>query len=49
MSKFVRWLLIALVALWVIHDPAGAAAEAHRLMHWLSQAGASLGTFVSSL
>jgi hypothetical protein len=49
MSKFVRWLLIALVALWVIHDPAGAAAEVHRALHLLNQAGAGLGTFVSKL
>jgi len=49
MPKFARWLLIALVVLWVIHDPHGAAAQAHRAMAWLSQAGSSLATFVSNL
>jgi hypothetical protein len=49
MSKFTRWLVIALVALWIIHDPAAAAAQAHKLLAWLSQAGTSLSTFVSSL
>jgi hypothetical protein len=49
MSKYVRWLLIAVVALWVVHDPMGAAAQAHKFMTWLSQAGQSLATFISHL
>lgn len=49
MPKFARWLLIALVVLWVIHDPLGAAAQAHRAWDWLSAAGSSLATFVSSI
>jgi hypothetical protein len=48
-SKYVRWLLIAVVVLWVVHDPMGAAAQVHKLVTWLSQAGQSLATFVSNL
>jgi hypothetical protein len=49
LSKLIRWLIIAVVALWLIQNPAGAAALAHHLAAGVSDAARALSTFTSDL
>jgi len=49
MKRLLTWAGIIIAVLWVVKDPAGAAALAHNLGHFLSQAATSLGTLASSL
>lgn len=42
MKKFLPWLALALAVLWIVHNPAGAAATIHQLLTGLS-------TFASGL
>ena len=45
----VRWIIIGLVAIYVIKDPSAAALTATHLGNRLGDAGTSLGTFMSRL
>lgn len=47
-KKFATWCLIAVVVMWVINDPHGAAALVHNGAHTLSRAASSLGSIASS-
>lgn len=49
MKKPVRWLLFAVLAVWVIQDPAGAAHLAHQVIAWLTGAAHSVSTLASGL
>ena len=49
MKKAVRWLVIAVSAVWVFQDPAGAAALAHRAMSGLTHAAHSLSSLAAGL
>lgn len=49
MKKLIRWLVVALVAVWVFQDPAGAAALAHHAITGLTHAAHSLSTLASGL
>jgi hypothetical protein len=48
-KKALRWLLIAVLALWLIQNPAQAAHLAHAAMHGLSHATHAVSVLVSSL
>lgn len=49
MSKFIRYLVIALAVIWVVQDPTGAAHLWHQIAAWLSHAAHSLSTLASGL
>lgn len=49
MKKYATWLLLAVVAMWVVQDPTGAAALAHSALHGLSHAATALGSLAHSL
>ena len=49
MKRLLTWIGIIIAVLWVVKDPTGAAALAHNIAHFLSQAATSLGTLASSL
>jgi hypothetical protein len=48
-KKPIRWLLFAVLAVWVIQDPSAAAHLAHQAITWLTSAAHSLSTLTSSL
>jgi hypothetical protein len=48
-KKAVRWLVIAVVVVWVIQDPAGATALAHRAVAALAHAAHSIAVLASGL
>jgi hypothetical protein len=41
-KKILGWLALAIAALWLIHNPAGAAADMHQLISALSTLASSL-------
>lgn len=49
MKKAIRYLLLAVLAVWVFTDPTGAAALARHAMAGLSAAAHSLSTLASGL
>jgi hypothetical protein len=48
-KKIIRWLVIAVVVVWVIQDPDGAAALAHQAMTGLTHAAHSLSRLAGAL
>ena len=48
MRKLATYALFALIAWWVVNDPAAAAHLVHSIGGWLSHAAASLSTLTSS-
>ena len=49
MKKAIRYLVIAVIAVWVFKDPASAAALAHHVMAGLTHAAHSLSDLASGL
>ena len=49
MKKPVRWLVVLVLAAWVIQDPAAASHLAHQAVTWLRDAGHSLSTLAAGL
>jgi hypothetical protein len=49
MKRIVRWLLIAVLALWVLRDPSGAAALARDVMAAAGHAARSLSALAAGL
>ena len=49
MNSVVKWLIVAFLAWWIIHDPAAVGAEVGRIGALASQAASSLSTVVSSI
>jgi hypothetical protein len=48
-KKAVRWLVIAVIVVWVFQDPAGAAALAHQILSGLTHAARSLSRLAAGL
>jgi hypothetical protein len=48
-KKLIRWLVIAVVAVWVFEDPSGAAALAHHALSGLTHAAHSLSSLAAGL
>ena len=48
MKKFATWCAIAVAVLFVVNNPAGAAALAHSGVHALDRAASALGSIASS-
>jgi hypothetical protein len=48
-KKFVRWLIVVVVVIWVVQNPAAAAQFGHTAMGWFGQAGHALTTLTSNL
>jgi hypothetical protein len=48
-KKAVRYLVIAVIAVWLFEDPSGAAALAHHVMAGLTHAAHSLSDLASGL
>jgi hypothetical protein len=48
-KKLIRWLLIAVVVVWVMKDPAGAAALARQGVAVIESAAHALSTLASGL
>lgn len=42
MKKLLGWIVLAIAAIWLVKNPAGAAALAHQIMHALSTLASSL-------
>ena len=49
MKKLIRYLVIAVVVMWVVTDPTSAAAFAHKAAHAIGQAAHSLSTLAGAL
>lgn len=49
MNPVIKWLLVAFVVWWVIHDPAGAGHAVGRLGNLATQAATSLSTAVGNI
>lgn len=49
MNKVVKWLIVAFAVWWVVKDPSGAAAAAHKAVAFGGQAANSLATLISSV
>ena len=49
MKKAVRWLITAVLVIWVVNNPAAVAQFAHHAGAWLSRAGQSLTTLTRNL
>jgi len=47
-KKAATWALIAVLVIWLINDPTGAAALAHNAAHALSRAASALTSITSS-
>jgi hypothetical protein len=41
-KKALTWIAVAIAAIWLVKNPAGAAALAHQIMHALTTLAASL-------
>jgi hypothetical protein len=48
-KKAIRWVIIAVLIVWVVQNPDDAANVAHQAMAWLSQAAHSLTTLTRDL
>jgi hypothetical protein len=48
-KKAVRWLVVAVAVAWLVQDPAGAAALAHRAVLAVSHAAHALSVLASGL
>jgi hypothetical protein len=49
MRRFGWWVLGAIVVLWVVRDPSGAARAAQGIGHFATQAAAAVGTLAKNL
>lgn len=49
MKKLVKYLALALLAVWVVQDPTGAAALVGHVLAWFAQAGHSLSALASHI
>ena len=49
MSRSAKWLIVAFVVWWIVHDPTSAGAEVHNLAGFATQAAGSLSSFISSI
>ncbi len=49
MKTLLRWVVLAVVVVWVVQDPASAASLAHTAWSWLTHAGQSLSKLTGNL
>lgn len=49
LKKILLWALLAVVVVWIVHDPTGASGLAHQIATFLGQAANSLGQLAHGL